>query len=331
MNTTRTTTEDVFYFGTTLRVTTKAVELHDRSYRLDSVRSAQAIRVRSNRTMLGFLFALAAFVLVTLYLSLSIVLDLDPNLVWTGFGIIALLICLGFNLAFVIGLVIFYRSTMKSWHYIYVARLQRKLWHTDIAVSLHPEPVDRVVAAVNQALDMVRNGGTPTEPATLYYEEHSIRIDDSGMDIDGQVYAIDTVRYASIDSVTTIPWYMLAFSHLGVFSSIYLFTYIFNGIGRDVPAELRMVLFISIGVGMLLIVLAAGRFIQYVNKDKHMPASYAYECKLHTANETFLAFASVDQAFTRAAVDAVNAAVRRQAPSAKKRPSATRPSQRSIP
>ncbi len=327
MNTTPTPSTVATYFGTTLRVTTAAVELRDRSYRLNSVRSAQATKVRSNRDMLVFIFMLAVFVLVILYISLRIALDADPNIVWTGFGVVALLVGLSFNLVLVIGLVMLYRSTMKGWHYIYLARLQRTLWHTDIAVSLHPEPIDRVVAAVNQGLNMVRNGNAPAEPATLYYEEHSIRVEDSSMDVDGRVYSIDAVRHASSDHVRTIPWYLLILNYVGFFFAIS----VFNNISSDIPPYLRMALFIGIGLSMLIILLAVARLIQHVNKDKHMPGSSAHECKLHTTNETFLVFASIDREFTKATVDAVNAAVQRHMASAKKRPSATSRSQQTTP
>lgn len=323
MNTTPTPSPSATYFGTTLRVTTQAVELRDRSYRLDSVRSARATRVRSNRDTLVFIFVLAAVMLLILYVSLRIVLDADLNIMWTGFGIVALLVGLGFNLVLIICLIIFYRSAMKGWHYIYMARLQRTLWHTDIAVSFHPGPIDRVVAAVNQGLKMVRNGDAPAEPATLYYEEHSIRVEDSSMDVDGQVYSIDALRHASSDPVRTLPWYLLILNYLGVFFAIS----IFNNISDDISAYLRMSLFIGIGLSMLLVLLAVGRLIQHVNKDKQMPVGSAHECKLHTASETFLIFVSIDREFSKAAVDAVNAAVRKHIPSTKRRQSATSTSQ----
>lgn len=313
------------HFGTTLRVTTEAVELRDRSYRLDSVRSARATRVRSNRDTLVFIFVLAAVVLVILYVSLRIALDADPNIMWTGFGIAALLVGLSFNMVLIIGLIIFYRSAMKGWHYIYIARLQRTLWHTDIAVSFHPEPIDRVVAAVNQGLKMVRNGDAPAEPATLYYEEHGIRVEDSGIDVDGRAYSIDAVRHAASDPVRIIPWYLLILNYLGVFFAIS----IFNNISEDISAYLRMALFIGIGLSMLLVLLVVGRLIQHVNKDKHMPGGGAHECKLHTASETLLVFASIDREFSRAAVDAVNAAVQKHRASSNKRQSATSASQQS--
>ncbi|MDQ3703827.1 MAG: hypothetical protein M3437_01145 [Chloroflexota bacterium] len=327
MNTTPTPGAVATYFGTTLRVTTAAVELRDRSYRLDNVKSVRVTRVRSNRAMFGLLFPFAAIVLGTIYFSLSMVFTSDIFALGTDLGNGAALMCLAFNLALITGLVLFYRAIMKDCHYIYLARLQRKLWYTEIAASLRPEPVDRVVASVNQALDMIRNGGAPAEPATLYYEEHSIRIEDGSINVDGQVYTTGSLTHASIDTIGTLPWFVLALNYMWSF----LFITLFNVLLRNLPSETALVLMFGIVVGICLILLAAARVIQRASKDAGKAIGNAYECKLHTANETMVAFASTDEEYTRAAVDAVTAAIRRQAPSSRRRSGTSRRSQRIIP
>lgn len=322
-------TEGTTHFGTTLRVTAEAVELRDRSYRLDTIRSARAAKVRSNRTMLAALVVFTAFVLPIFYISLRIVLDADPKFLWNGFGIAAMLLGLAINAAFFIGLVVLYRSTMKGWHYVYLARVQRKLWYTDIAASLRPEPIDQVVFAVNQALNRVSSGGAPLpqEPATLYYEEHSVRIEDDSLEVDGQAYPTGNVVYASHDAVSVTPWYILAFNHGWYF----LIIGIYSTLSRNLSSTAALVLIVGVAVGLVLIVLSAGRVVQHVNRDKHPPIGVVYECKLHTAKETRLAFVSTDREFVKATADAVNTAVRKQPVSTRKHTSTTGPAQQTTP
>ncbi|HEX8229978.1 MAG TPA: hypothetical protein VF826_11795 [Chloroflexia bacterium] len=326
MDTTPTSSDSTSYFGTTLRVTAEAVELRDRSYRLDSIRSARATRVRSNRLMLVFLVMFASFVVALIYYSLQMVLAGNIIIIGTDLGNAAALVCLAFNVAFVVGLAIFYRSTMKSWHFIYLARLQRKLWYTDIAASLHPGPITQVVAAVNQALEISRNEGAQAESTTLYYEEHSVRVDDSVISVDGQDYPAGRFTFVSMDPVNTLPWYLLGVSYSGGYFLLYLYT----AVSPDGPGEFNFIAFAGFLTGVLLIALAAGRIIRHVNQDGGKPSGGTYECKLHNVNETVVAFASVDREYTKAAVDAINVVVRKQTAVSGKRSSTTRPSQRSV-
>ncbi len=319
MNTSQSASAPPVYLAASLRVTAVAIELRDRSYRLDSVRSVRATRVRSNRTMLGLLIMLAVFVVATVYFSLRLILASDLIVIGTDLGNVASIICLAFNLALVIGLVIFYRATMKGWHYVYLARLQRKLWYTDIAASLRPEPLDEVVSAVSQAVRLFSRYGPPSEPATLYVEEHSIRIEDNDINVDGQSYPTGSIIYASADAISTSPWYVLAWSYLSTF----LFIKLYGTLTRIVPSEVALVLVLGIAAGLFLIWLAAGRLIQHVNKDKHYPANGAHECKLHTSSETIVALASVDREFIKEAANAVNALARGRTASIQRRPSAT--------
>lgn len=324
MSTTEPTAPRPVYFGTSLRVTTQAVELRDRSYGLDNVQSVQVTRVRSNGTMLVFLFMLAAFVLGLLFFSLKIAIDAGSKIVETSFGIAGLLIGLAFNLALISGLVIFYRTVMNGWHYIYVARLRRKRWHTDIAASFHTEPIDQVAVAVNQALSMIHNGGAPADLATLYYEEHSILVDDTLINVDGQVYPTNTVTYASMDTISAIPWYMLILNYIWTL----VFIGIYRAVSRNLSSEMALILLFGIAIALMLMLLVATRVLQRTNKDKDYPTTGTYECKLHTADATMFGFVSVDKEYTRAAVDAVNAIARRQTASTRRPPSATRTSQR---
>jgi hypothetical protein len=207
---------------------------------------------------------------------------------------------------------------MEGWYYIYVARLRRKLWYANISASLSPGPVEQIATAVNQALSILRNGAAPAEPASLYYEEHSILVNDSGINVDGQVYPTNTITYASIDSIGALPWYMLVLNQIWYLVLIG----IYSTLSRIIPSDMALVLMF----GMLLILLVVARVLQRMNKD--YSTSGTYECKLHTANETIVAFASVDMEYTKAAVDTVNAVARRQTTPTRTPPSASRPSRR---
>jgi low affinity Fe/Cu permease len=233
------------------------------------------------------------------------------------------LACLVFNLVAIGGLVIFYRSTRKGWYFIYIARLHRKLWYTDIAASFHPEPIEQLAMAVNQALELARVGEAQSEADTLYYEEQSIRLEDNSIIINGQMQSTENVKYASMDVVTGTPWYMLALSYAWIF----LVASVYGTLSRSFSSTGALVLIIGVAVVVFLSMVVAGKVVQITNKDKRYSTSGAYECKLHTADQTMLAFISVDKEFVRATVDAVNAVVRSHAADSK-RPSASRPSHR---
>jgi hypothetical protein len=105
---------------------------------------------------------------------------------------------------------------------------------------------------------------------------------------------------------------------------------LYTAVSPDAPGEFKFIAFAGFLTGVLLIALAATRIIRHVNRDVEKPSDGTYECKLHNANETVVAFASVDREYTKAAVDAINVVVRKQLALGSKRSSTTRPSQRTL-
>jgi hypothetical protein len=328
MNTTAPTTNGTRLFRSPLRVTSQAVELRDRKYPLQEIRSAQVVKVRADSLGLRLgIMALAYFLGTALVLLVRYFTQIAAN------GAPLFQLPQGYSaftadsdstlktmifvlaLAALMGLFVANKLRSLSGRYLYAANLRSPFWSTIVAASRDEAPVGQVVSAVKQALREKADATQPSSgenatqegagPEVYYQDENTVSIDDTWVELPGKSYPVAGLHFATAypvvgqsirDTFTNSGLVGLAFGVL-------------NGLSSDPQVR-------EVAWGPLVVYLLAGAVISgllfLVNKRKGGPLAIIHVCWLRTAHEDAIAFTSIDQGYTEQVVRAINETVHRR-------------------
>lgn len=323
MNTTAPTTEGTRLFRSPLRVTSEAVELRDRAYPLQEIKSAQVVKVRADSLTLRLgIMALAYFLGTALVLLARYLTQVTRNgapLFQLPQGYSAFTadsdstlktIIFMLAIAALVGLFVASKLRSISGRYLYAANLRSPFWSSIIAASREEKAVGQVVAAVSMAL-RERSGNihpapntphTPAEPEIYYQDENAVSINDTSLEVQGKSFPVSSLHFATAypvvgqsirDTFTSTGLVGLAFGAL-------------NGISSD--PQVREVPWVPLIIYLLAGAAISG-FLFLVNKRKGGPLAIIHVCWVRTAREDTVAFTSIDQGYTEQVVRAINEAV----------------------
>lgn len=323
MNTTAPTTEGTRLFRSPLRVTSEAVELRDRAYPLQEIRSARVVKVRADSLGLRLgIMALAYFLGTVLVLLVRYLTQIAAN------GAPLFQLPQGYSaftaesdstlktMIFVLALAgltgLFVLSKLRSLggRYLYAANLRSPFWSSMIAASKDERAMGQIVAAVSMAL-RERSGNQPHAPgasgelATYYQDENVVTIDDTWLELPGKSYPVSNLHFATAYPVVGQSM-RDTFTNSGL---VGLALGILNGMTGDPQAQ--GVLWGPLVLYLLLGVVISG-FLFLVNKRKGGPLAIIHVCWLRTAREDNIAFYSIDRGYTEQVVRAINETVRRR-------------------
>lgn len=328
MNTTAPTIEGTRVFRSPLHVTSKGVELRDRTYLMSEIKSAQVVKVRADSLGLRLgIMAVAYFLGTALVLLVRYFTQIAQNgapLFQLPNGYSAFTadsdstlktVIFVFALAGLVALYVLNKLRSLGGRYLYAANLRSPFWSTIIAASRDEKAIVQIVASVRQAMHE-RSGDPQTapgvdapnssaEPEVYYQNDNAISIDDTWLELPGQNYAVSSLHFATAypvvgqsirDTFTNSGLVGLAFGTL-------------NGMTSDPQVR-------EVPWGPLVLYLLAGAaisaFLFLVNKRKGGPLAIIHVCWLRTAHEDALAFTSIDQGYTEQVVRAINETVHRR-------------------
>ncbi|HYP39451.1 MAG TPA: DUF6232 family protein [Chloroflexia bacterium] len=320
MNTTAPTTEGTRLFRSPLRVTSEAVELRDRAYPLQEIKSAQVVKVRADSLSLRLgIMALAYFLGTALVLLVRYLTQIAQNgapLFQLPQGYSAFTansdstlqtIIFMLAIAGLVGLFVASKLRSISGRYLYAANLRSPFWSSIIAASKEEKAMGRIVAAVSMAL-RERSGTsaptaqTPAEPEIYYQDENAVSINDTSLEVQGKSFPVSSLHFATAypvvgqsirDTFTSTGLVGLAFGAL-------------NGVSSD--PQVREVPWVPLIIYLLAGAAISG-FLFLVNKRKGGPLAIIHVCWVRTAREDTVAFTSIDQGYTEQVVRAINETV----------------------
>ncbi|MEA2573162.1 MAG: hypothetical protein QOH93_460 [Chloroflexia bacterium] len=328
MNTTAPTTGDARLFRSPLRVTSEAVELRDRAYPIQEIRSAQVVKIRADSLGLRLgIMAFAYFLGTALVLLVRYLMQIAANgapLFQLPQGYSAFtadsdstLKTMLFVLAIagLVGLFVASRVRSLSGRYLYAANLRSPFWSTIVAASREEAPVGQVVSAVKQALrekaeslqPSADTNATPegAQPEVYYQEENTVSIDDTWLELPGKSYPVSSLHFATAYPVVGQS-IRDTFTNSGL---VGLGFGVLNGLSSD--PQVREVAWVPL-VLYLLAGAAISGFFFLVNKRKGGPLAIIHVCWVRTAHEDTVVFHSIDQGYTEQVVRAINETVHRR-------------------
>ncbi|MDQ5824556.1 MAG: DUF6232 family protein [Chloroflexota bacterium] len=329
MNTTVPTTNGTRLFRSPLRVTSEGVELRDRTYQLQEIRSAQVVRIRADSLGLRLgVMACAYFLGTALVLLVRYFIQIAAN------GATLFELPIGYTrtatadsdstlgtlifmlaLAGLMGLFVAFRLRSLGGRYMYAANLRSPFWSTIIAASRDEEAMNEVVSAVQQALrekaqdaqsSAAANATRETARPQVYYEnENTISIDDTWLELPGKSYPVASLHFAAAYPVMAQS-IRDTFTNSGLIGVAFG---VFNGLTSDPQLRelpmLPLVLYLLAGAAISV-------FLFMVNRRKGGPLAIIHVCWIRTAYEDAVAFTSIDQGYTSQVVRAINETVHRR-------------------